>query len=128
METEAMYFTHHFAHQETLNRARSWLTELGFRPEQVESRTTGFPRLSIRIARQQLAEIELLLHAIERSDPDGSPSFWYAPTGAWRPSRDEEASGSPAPTKAHSFAIGWHPPDHVYARHADRHEIFSEPA
>ena len=70
-----MYMTHTFAHHETLSRAHSWLTQLGFRPRHA-AQASGVPRLVIVDEPQRLAAAKMLINAAENADPDGSPSFW----------------------------------------------------
>ena len=70
-----MYFSHTFAHQETLSRAQTWLTQLGFHPRQA-AQTTGLPRLIIVDAPQRMAAAKMLINAAENCDPDGFTSIW----------------------------------------------------
>lgn len=106
-----MYFTHHFAHPETLSRARSWLTRLGFHPHQVTAHTSGIHRLALAVAPGQADEIRMLINAVERTDPDGFPSFWEMarqPHAAPDPADEPDATPAESP---HATVIGWHPPD-----------------
>jgi hypothetical protein len=104
-----MFITHRFAHSETLDRARYWLTELGFRPSQMEVHATGVPHISLRAPLSEIAEAELLFAALESSDPTGRPGFWDTLPHSDRVGsfgqRAEEAAG-----RARS-AVGWHPMD-----------------
>jgi hypothetical protein len=104
-----MYITHHFAHPETLSRARSWLTHLGYKPHQIETHAEGLPRLAMSIEPYQLGEVSMLINAVERTDTDGFPSFWDL---ARQPhvARVED-SGSDERHPVHRTAIGWHPCD-----------------
>ncbi len=68
-----MYMTHTFARQETLTRAHSWLTQLGFHPRH-GSQTSGVPRLVIVDEPYRLAAAKMLINAAEHADPDGSTS------------------------------------------------------
>jgi hypothetical protein len=70
-----MYMTHTFAHRETLSRAHSWLTQLGFHPRQAAP-TSGVPRLVIVDDAHRLAAAKMLINAAENADPDGFTSFW----------------------------------------------------
>ncbi len=70
------YLTHQFASTETLDRARRWLVHAGFDPSQIESLTTGVPRISIKVDPGEAAEASLIIDAAELSDPNGFPSFW----------------------------------------------------
>ena len=106
-----MYYTHHFATHEALARTQAWLKQLGFAPEDIESHTDGIPRLSIAVEPSRLPVVEMLIHAIERSDPHGWPGYWDVahqvhvyPVPAM-PDREVE------PMAVRSTAIGWHPAD-----------------
>lgn len=104
-----MYWTHHFAHHETLRRARSWLERLGFAPDRIEVHSDGVPRLAMIVNPFEVAEIELLIHAVERTDPQGWPSFWdVARLDRHYPDSDPEPIAQPVERRG---AIGWHPPD-----------------
>ncbi len=106
-----MYFTHHFAHHDTLSRARTWLTQLGFEPRPTEPRTDGIPRIVMIVDRDRLDAVNMLINAVERSDPDGFPSFWEQarqPHCAPRAIPDEAQADGVGPRKA---VIGWHPID-----------------
>jgi hypothetical protein len=70
-----MYMTHTFAHHETLSRAHSWLTQLGFHPRQ-GAQTPGVPRLVLVDEPQRLAAAKMLINAAENADPAGFTSFW----------------------------------------------------
>lgn len=104
-----MYWTHHFAHHDTLSRARAWLITLGYAPDRIEVHPDGVPRLAVAVSPNELAEIEMVINAVERTDPQGWPSFWDVarqdrvyPTA---PPAAESGIGRRAE------AIGWHPPD-----------------
>jgi hypothetical protein len=70
-----MYMTHTFAHHETLSRAHSWLTQLGFHPRH-GTQASGVPRLVIVDEPHRLAAAKMLINAAESTDPDGFTSFW----------------------------------------------------
>lgn len=105
-----MYYTHHFAHHATLRRACEWLGRLGLHVESDRDHPEAAPRLSLVVDRGQLAEVELLINALEGADPEGWPSFWdeaRLPHSAPMPSSRPAAAltpGRPDP-------IGWHPVD-----------------
>jgi hypothetical protein len=108
-----MYYTHHFAHHETLRRACDWLARLGFHADHTRSESGGTPWLAIPVGPGQYAEVALLVNAVERTDPQGWPSFWdeaalthSAPGAAGR-------TDGPALAEAHHAVIGWHPIDTV---------------
>jgi hypothetical protein len=106
-----VYFTHHFSNIDSLSRARSWLSLLGFSPEQIEAHSDGVPRIALAIEPSEWAGVEMLINAVERSDPHGWPSFHdvarlphiypegFAPVHAG----DLQTPGS--------SAIGWNPLD-----------------
>ncbi|MDR3634865.1 MAG: hypothetical protein P4L84_13760 [Isosphaeraceae bacterium] len=105
-----MYWTHHFAHHETLSRARSWLTQLGYSPDRIEVHADGVPRLALTVNRQELAEVQMLINAVERADPQGWPSFWdLARQDYLRPETEGEVP--PVVEERSKETIGWHPPD-----------------
>jgi len=106
-----VYFTHHFAHHDTLSRAHSWLTRLGFHPQQLDDDTSGIPRIVMAIEPQLLDAVKLLINAFELTDPDGFPSFWEEarqPHSA--PKGHHEGIPAERP-KPHHSVIGWHPLD-----------------
>jgi hypothetical protein len=106
-----MYFTHHFAHRETLSRAHSWLTRLGFNPRQIETHSSGIPRIVMTVAPHRMDVVNMLINAAERTDPDGFPSFWDE---ARQPHSTPKEHHEGTPTerrKPHSSVIGWHPLD-----------------
>jgi len=104
-----MFITHSFAHMETLDRARYWLTRLGFAPSHIEVHTEGVPRILLRGGLPEVAEAELLFAALESSDPDRAPGFWssaHSPHAGLVPRAHLER------VDAHPrAAVGWHPPD-----------------
>jgi hypothetical protein len=106
-----MYFTHHFAHQETLTRAHSWLTQLGFKPHQIEMHKGRIPRITVSIDPYQWAEVSLLIGAVECADPEGFPSFWDQPRAHRVTSGECPDTTAIAPRPRRSAAIGWHPLD-----------------
>ena len=106
-----MYFTHQFAHHETLSRAHSWLAQLGFKPHQIEMHTDGTPRIALSIEPSQWAEVSLLIGAVECADPDGFPSFWDQPRWHRNSSREHLETTPIVQCPGRSAAIGWHPLD-----------------
>ena len=104
-----MYWTHHFAHHDTLKRARWWLERMGFTPDRMEVHQEGVPRIALIVSPFELAEVEMLIHAVERTDPEGWPSFWHL---ARQEHRGAAPAAEPALESPRRFeAIGWHPPD-----------------
>ncbi len=106
-----MYWTHHFSHLETLTRARRWLAQLGFTPDRMEVHTEGVPRMAFLVTPAQFAEVKMLINAVERSDPEGWPSFWELSAYA---QHAPHSVAEPVPLEADSTedsAIGWHPLD-----------------
>ena len=106
-----MLFTHHFAHRETLNRARSWLAHLGIPAHQIRAQTTGIPRIVVSVPPGQRDEIQMLINAVERTDPDGFPSFWELARQSHTGSDVAEEAGVPEPEKSGGSPISWHPPE-----------------
>jgi hypothetical protein len=106
------YLTHQFAHLETLERARRWLIHAGFDPSQIESMTDGIPRIAVRLGPGQAAEAELVIDAVELTDPQGNPSFWdLARQKHIYPKRATSTGILAASTDPASFSIGYHPQD-----------------
>lgn len=117
-----MYYTHHFANHETLSRARSWLSRLGFGPESMEAHTDGIPRLSLAVEPSRWSGVEMVIHAVERSDPRGAPGLWdVAAQPHIYPEPNPEWASAKAP-KASATRIGWHPPD-LPVRNDPDHEV-----
>jgi len=106
-----MYFTHHFARPETLTRVHSWLAHLGFKPHQIEMHKEGVPRMTLSIKPSQWSEVSLLIGAVERTDPEGFPSFWEQPQPRRDASEKHPEAGLDAVRRGPSAAIGWHPLD-----------------
>jgi hypothetical protein len=105
------YITHHFAHLDTLSRARRWLIELGFEPGQIEILMEGIPRIAVRVEPGQVAEVQMVLNACELSDPDGWPSFWDLSRQPHVHPLMVEPVEMSILEQPHPAAIGWHPPD-----------------
>jgi hypothetical protein len=107
------YLTHEFAHVETLERARRWLVHAGFAQSQIEAVCEGIPRIAIRVDAGQAAEAELIIHAAERSDPEGLPGFWdLARLEHLHPHHAAPAGQDlPEPARPLTFVIGFHPDD-----------------
>jgi hypothetical protein len=102
-----MFYTHHFAHPETLTRARSWLTHLGLEPHQIRTWTDGVPCLAVQAKPHQLHAVRMLINAAENADPDGFPSFWdTARMTHPHPCPDSPPHAEPRPART---TIAWHP-------------------
>lgn len=106
-----MYYTHHFSNHETLSRARTWLSRLGFGPESIETHTDGIPRIAMAIEPAEWPGVEMLLHAVERSDPQGSPGLWDVAAQAHVYPEPGQDWALAEPAGPRSTVIGWHPPD-----------------
>lgn len=105
-----MYLTHTFAHRETLDRAHSWLTQLGFHPRG-GSPTSAVPRLVIVDEPQRLAAAQMLINAAENADPDGFASFWDRPAEIHHGPQVVRADAAADNHRPHRSVIGWHPID-----------------
>jgi hypothetical protein len=103
------YLTHQFAHLETLQRARRWLIHAGFEPGQIEAMTDGIPRIAVRLGPGQAAEAELVIDAVELTDPQGNPSFWDLARQKHIYPKTATTEGIAASTHPTSFSIGYHP-------------------
>jgi hypothetical protein len=107
------YVTREFAHMETLERAKRWLTEVGFHPSRIEVHTHGSLRITVKVEAGQAEEVERVLDAVAASDPDGSPSFWdhtHLHHGiAMKQVKPELPVAGVLPSE--TFDIGWRPLD-----------------
>jgi hypothetical protein len=104
------YLTHQFAHLETLQRARRWLIHAGFEPSQIEAMTDGIPRIAVRLRPGEAAQAELVIDAVELTDPQGNPSFWdLARQKHVYPKAAATLEALSASTDPTSFSIGYHP-------------------
>jgi hypothetical protein len=103
------YLNHHFAHFETLDRARRWLVHAGFDPSQIEVMTDGIPRIAVRVEGGQAAEAGMIINAVELTDPQGFPSFWELATQEHihNPTIVGEHKGMPD-IEPRSFLVGYH--------------------
>ena len=107
-----MYLTHTFAHRETLTRAYSWLTHLGFHPREVDAADVHSARLMIPVDPHRLAAAQMVINAVESADADGFPSFWDkvdTQFGTSREFRNDRVFAHEI--RPHSSVIGWHPLD-----------------
>jgi hypothetical protein len=114
-----MYYTHHFAHAETLAQVKRWLMRIGIADGRIETHTTGIPWIALRVEPEQLDAIRLLIHAIERNDPEGSPSFWdlaRQPHGTIGPAAVSSSEAVAARAVPARELIGWHPLDATPSR------------
>jgi len=118
-----MYYTHYFANHATLDRVRSWLLDLGFPPASFEAHADGIPRITVAVEPTWLPGIQMLIDAVEQSDPHGWPGIWDV---AQQPHVYPEAgqrSARPPAGNGESTAIGWHPFDTTTAAAADRDSV-----
>ena len=113
-----MYYTHHFAHHATLRRACQWLDHLGLHPEYATTPDEGNPRLCLSVDRGRLAEVELLINALENADPEGWPSFWDEARLAYSAPAHDALRGVPASSNR-PIPIGWHPMEDTHPAPAD---------
>lgn len=115
-----MYYTHYFANNESMLRARDWLSKLGFGPENMESHTHGIPRLSVAVEWDRWPVVEMLINAVERSDPRGWPGLWDVTHQApvYPAARMDEGMAEASPVG--TTAIGWHPNDRFEAAGDDQ--------
>ncbi|SIO24580.1 hypothetical protein SAMN05444166_3219 [Singulisphaera sp. GP187] len=108
-----MYYTHYFANNESLLRARNWLSRLGFGPESMETHTHGIPRLSVAVDWGRWSVVEKLINAVERSDPRGWPGLWEVTHQAHVYPAPPKSEGMAVPSRTNTTAIGWHPNDRL---------------
>jgi hypothetical protein len=106
-----MYFTHHFAHRETLARFKTWLDRVGIEHREVKTQASGMPRIALTIEPGRADAIRMMINAVERSDPDGFPSFWEMASQPHHAPADPASVAAQEPSRPSSTAIGWHPHD-----------------
>ena len=99
------FVTREFAQIETLERAKRWLTEVGFHPSRIELHTHGTPRITVTVEPGQAAEVEQILDAVASSDPAGSPSFWDHPQHHHDAKHAKPASPDPGALKSEKLSI-----------------------
>ncbi len=119
-----MYFTHRFSDQETLNRTCSWLARLGFTPDELHPHFDGTPRIEMAVESPRIAEIRLLINALEGTHAREFPSFWDdKPSMTIRTAAvGPDLSGQRRQAGCHSIA--WHSPDVAVAGDPDLFPIF----
>jgi hypothetical protein len=104
--------TFEFAHPETLDRARRWLIQVGFSVNRIEAHLLGIPRLAVAVEPGEAAEVEMLIDAVEASDPDRFPSFLHVAQQRRVYSQSERLDESTQQrAESVSFAIAWHAVD-----------------
>jgi hypothetical protein len=101
-----MYVTHDFANVDTLQRVHQWLLRLGFPPEDIEIDKGDEPRLAVKTRLASADRIQMIIDAIETSDPKGAPSLWDL---ALQPHPHREPPPPPKPQVEKPSPIGWHP-------------------
>jgi len=122
-----MYYTHYFANRESLARARAWLSRVGFGVESIEAHTDGIPRITVAVDPTHWSGVEMLISAIERSDPCGWPGYWdVANLPHVYPAPFETGEGQVKSPHGGSTAIGWHPADRPSATAQEQELIDSE--
>lgn len=112
-----MIFTHHFASLSTLARARRWLETVGFPADRIQTHDDGVPRLVVTAEPAQADMLRLLVDAVERSDPDGWPSFWHEARRGLAGEITASAPHDEVPGEStdeetvppHRAEVGWHP-------------------
>jgi hypothetical protein len=118
-----MYLTHYFAHPETLARFEAWLTYLGVKHHPIDPHDAGIPRIAIRVEPSQMDAIRMLISAVERTDPDGFPSFWEMAAQPHGHIVARETETSPEGHPPGFAVIGWHPNDSVPASDPEFREL-----
>ncbi len=111
------YMTHHFAHVETMQRARRWLVELGFDSTRIHTHGEHHPWMTILDTADRLAQARVIINAIEHGEHGKRHGVWDRPRDA---DHVEHHHGAHVHVHAHehheSVTIGWHPPDSPAAR------------
>jgi hypothetical protein len=106
------YVTNQFAHIETLERARRWLTQSGIDPARIEARTHGIFSLSVAVEPGESAEVQRIIDAAESSDPDSPPSIWdLASEQHVHPQGDNSIVAAANTSHSESFVVSWRPQD-----------------
>jgi len=105
-----MYYTHYFANHDTLARARTWLSRVGFGVESIETHADGIPRITVAVDPTRWSGVEMLINAIERSDPCGWPGYWDVANQAHVYPKQLMCE-KVEPPHVGATAIGWHPVD-----------------
>jgi len=75
-----MLLTHHFGSVETLDRARQWLTHLGFEVANSDSPEHDRTRLVMNVDLSRVSAALALIDSVERADSLGWPGFHDLPT------------------------------------------------
>jgi len=114
-----LYYTHQFGSHATLSRAKSWLTELGFAPETIESHADGIPRIAVAVEPSRWSGLEMLINVVERSDPQGWPGLWDVANQTHIHPEGAEEEGPHPVQRPSSTIIGWYPADRPCAAPAD---------
>jgi hypothetical protein len=108
------YITHAFAHPETLERMQRLLVLAGFDRSRIQVHSNGTPRLAVAVEPGEAAEVHMIIGAVERSDPDGLPSFLNHARGPYvLPTIAEAALAETPQPRADAFVVGWRPLDDV---------------
>jgi hypothetical protein len=103
-----IYLTHHFAHSETLVRARRWLMQAGISPDRILVHDHGSHRLTVAAEPAEVDSIQMIVRIAGMNDPDGLPSLWDIPHDPLVdvPTREETSEPS-AVRPPSSFSLGW---------------------
>jgi hypothetical protein len=106
LESFAMFYTHRFARPETLDRATYWLTRFGIKAPQmrVDHQTHV---ISFHVGMGQIAGVDSLINALERSDRTHSSEDVDA---AWKKAAEEFRAPEHHAIQART-PIGWHADD-----------------
>jgi hypothetical protein len=102
------YLTHHFAHSETLARARRWLMQAGIPRDRILVHDQGSHRLTVEAEPAEVDSIEMIVRIAAMNDPDGLPGLWnlpYDPPVAEAIHKDRAEPSAPRPPS--SFSLGW---------------------
>jgi hypothetical protein len=106
------HVTHHFAHLETLERAKRWLLQAGIDPSRIEVHTQGIPRISVAVEGAEADEVQLIIDTAESSDPEGNPGIWdLARQKHIYPQTKNPPDTGGIVTDSSSFVVGWRPQD-----------------
>jgi hypothetical protein len=88
------------------------LVHAGFDPSQIEAMTDGIPRIAVKVGPGQGVEAELIIDAVELTDPQGLPSFWdLARQQHVYPEHTSEVEAVPEEMGPKTFVVGYRVPD-----------------
>ncbi len=101
--------THRFHSVQTLARAQEWMGYIGIPGDRIEVSSTGLPSMTVQTEFSRLPEVEMVINAVEMTDPEGWPAL--GDFNAGEPFRIEAAPEAMPHDRVNTSPIGWHPID-----------------